>query len=302
MLDVFINEFSTSTEEYVRLFADNAPRYITALVVFLFAWLIARLQKMVAVQVVERIESVNAKTLSILFARITRFILLSVGIVISLSILGVDWGSLVTGLGLVGFGVSFAFKDFIENFLAGVIILTQKPFEINDQVKVRDTHGKVMKITTRYTIIKDFDGKQVILPNSQMLSSSIERDNAYGRRRYQVDMDVDVNSDVMLALEAGTDLVRKTVGVLTKPKPRGVITETKDGRITIRYFFWAHPREQFELAIRSHLRKNLLKLFEENEIEMGYDTSVVLSGSETRRVKNPGGVDAGGAVDAGGVD
>lgn len=300
MLDIFINEFSVSTDEYVRLFADNAPRYITALIVFLFSWLIARLQKMIAVQVVRRIESVNAKTLSILFARITRFILLSIGSIISLSILGVDWSALITGLGLVGFGVSFAFRDFIENFLAGVIILTQKPFEIGDQVKVGDTHGKVMQIATRYTIIKDFDGKQVILPNSQMLSSSIERDNAYGRRRYQVDMDIDAEADALFALEAGVDLVRKTVGVLTKPKPRGVITEAKDGRITIRYFFWAHPREQFELAIRSHLRKNLLRLFEENGIQMGYDTSIVLSGGGIKKVKNPDGVDQ--VDDGGGVD
>jgi small-conductance mechanosensitive channel len=289
MLDAFLAELSISTSQYVVTFADNAPRYISALVIFLLFWLIARLQKYISVRVVARIESKTAKTLSILFARITRFILLSIGVVVSLSLLGVDWGALITGLGLVGFGVSFAFKDYIENFLAGVIILTQKPFEIGDQVKVRDTHGTVQQIATRYTIIKDFDGKQVILPNSDMLSSSIERHNAYGRRRYTVDIFIDINADVSFALNEGVDLVRKTVGVLTKPSPRAVVTDTKDGRIAIRYFFWAHPREQYELAIRSHLQKNLLRLFQENGIEIGYDTSIVLSGHGDIVKKNPDG-------------
>ena len=280
MFELFTAELSASTVQYLELFAANAPKYISALVVFLFFWLISSIQRYTAGVITHKIESNSAKTISILLGRLTRFFILAVGAIISLSILGVDWSALVTGLGIVGFGVSFALKDYIENFLAGVIILTQKPFKIGDQVKVKETHGVVKEIATRYTIIKDFDGKQVILPNSEMLSSSIILDNAYGRKRYSIDMSIDPKADIVFALQDGLDLVRKTVGVLTKPAPRSVVAEITDGRVVIRYYFWAHPREVFELSIRSHLHKNLLHLFNENGIELGYQTSRVYSGTE----------------------
>lgn len=279
MFELFTSELSASTAQYIEHFASNAPKYISALVIFLFFWLLSSIQRYTAGIITQKIESNSAKTMSVLFGRLTRFLILSVGTIISFSILGVDWGALVTGLGLVGFGVSFALKDYIENFLAGVIILTQKPFKIGDQVKVKETHGVVKEIATRYTIIKDFDGKQVILPNSEMLSSSITLDNAYGRKRYSIEISIDPKTDIVFALQEGLDLVRKTVGVLTKPKPRSVVAEITDGRVVIRYYFWAHPREVFELSIRSHLHKNILHLFKENGIELGYQTSRVYSGS-----------------------
>lgn len=290
MFSDFQSLFAESTHEYINQFAINAPKYFAGTAIILVFWLIARLQKSIAYRVVGRIESKTTKTTTILIARVTRFVLLTVGFVIGFTVMGVDWNALVTGLGLVGFGVSFAFRDYIENFLAGVIILTQNPFSIGDQVRVKDVHGIVEEIATRYTVIKDFDGKQVILPNAEMLSSSITRDNAYGRKRYSVDIDIDIDADVSFALAAGLDLVRKTVGVLTKPNPRAVVSEVEDGKVNIVFYFWAHPREEFELSVRSHLHRNLLNLFHESEISIGYPTSRVLNSKE-RRMQRVGGAD-----------
>ncbi|MBU1119091.1 mechanosensitive ion channel family protein [Patescibacteria group bacterium] len=267
----------TSSKTYFDQVAIELPRYLMAFIIFTVFWGISRLQRIMSTKVIDRIENDSRKAYSILIARVTRIALVFIGAVIGLSIIGVNWTALATGFGLVGFGISFAFKDYLENFLGGVIVLTQRPFIIGDQVHIGETHGIVQRISTRYTVIKDFDNKQVTVPNSEMLKKSVIKDNAYGRKRYEVEFELDYKTDLKKALTKGLTVVQKSVGVLTKPKPRGVITDFKDHIVLLRYYFWAHPREVYEFSVRSKIRQNMLTFFENENIKLGVKTSAVIS-------------------------
>lgn len=94
------------------------------------------------------------------------------GLVTALGTMGVNVTALVTGLGLGGFALSFAFKDIISNALAGILVLIYKPFRLGDRIAVLAFEGNVTEINLRYTVL-DADGKKVLIPNSALFTNPV---------------------------------------------------------------------------------------------------------------------------------
>lgn len=287
MLASFYQEIVLSWNEFIEHAILIFPRYFAGTIVFLVFWIVSRIERGMTRKVLKRVKDTTKKEATILIARLTRIIFVIIGFVAGLTIIGVNWTALATGVGLVGFGVSFALKDYIENFLAGVIILTQKPFSIGDQIEIGEAHGIVEVIATRYTVIKSFDSCQVIVPNSDMLSKAIIRDNAYGRKRYIVEISIDEGNDLEAVLERSVRVLEKTTGVLTKPTPTVVIDRIAKGVVNLKYFFWANPKEAVELALRTKVHQNLLLHLQKEGVSLGYETSAYFSKGDFVKKKYP---------------
>jgi len=105
--------------------------------------------------------------------RVVKVGVLMMGLVTSLSNLGVDVSALVTGLGLTGFALGFALKDVISNVLAGVLILIYKPFEKSDYIKVKGHEGLVVSTDLRYTVLRDEAGAKIYVPNAMLFVDAL---------------------------------------------------------------------------------------------------------------------------------
>ena len=105
--------------------------------------------------------------------RVVKVGVLMMGLVTSLSNLGVDVSALVTGLGLTGFALGFALKDVISNVLAGVLILIYKPFVKSDYIKVKGHEGLVISTDLRYTILRDEAGAKLYIPNAMLFVDAL---------------------------------------------------------------------------------------------------------------------------------
>jgi small conductance mechanosensitive channel len=105
--------------------------------------------------------------------RVVKVGVLLMGLVTSLSNLGVDVSALVTGLGLTGFALGFALKDVISNVLAGVLILIYKPFVKSDYIKVKGHEGLVISTDLRYTILRDEAGAKLYIPNAMLFVDAL---------------------------------------------------------------------------------------------------------------------------------
>ncbi len=81
-------------------------------------------------------------------------------------------GDMIAGLGVSSVAIGFAFKDILQNWLAGLLILLRQPFNIDDQIEVNGFEGTVMRIETRATIIRTYDGQRVVLPNSDIYTNA----------------------------------------------------------------------------------------------------------------------------------
>lgn len=100
------------------------------------------------------------------------YTIISLGCMIGLQNLGVELTPIITLLGIVGVALGYALKDFISNIIAGLLIITNQPFKINDYLKIKDWQGKVIAINVRYTTLQE-DNMIIFIPNSILYISTI---------------------------------------------------------------------------------------------------------------------------------
>ena len=107
--------------------------------------------------------------------RLLQWIIFGTGLLVALSVVAPSFQlkDLVSTLGIGGLAVGFAFRDVFQNFLAGLILLVTQPFHIGDQIKVKDFEGTVDEIETRATIIRTYDGRRVVIPNSTLFTEAL---------------------------------------------------------------------------------------------------------------------------------
>lgn len=108
-----------------------------------------------------------------LVGRSGKVLLTFIGVLTGLGTVGVDLSAVIAGLGLTGFALGFALKDAISNFLAGALIMIYQPFKPADRVFVTGLEGTVEDINLRYTILRNEEGKQILIPNSLLFTNSI---------------------------------------------------------------------------------------------------------------------------------
>ncbi len=111
--------------------------------------------------------------LAVFLGRVVKTSVMVLGLVTSLSALGVDVSALVAGLGLTGFALGFALKDVISNVLAGILILIYKPFVKTNYIKVKGYEGTVVSTDLRYTVLQAGDETKLFVPNSLLFVDAI---------------------------------------------------------------------------------------------------------------------------------
>lgn len=107
-----------------------------------------------------------------LLAKVCKAAIIILGAVTAMGTAGLNVGALVASLGLTGFALGFAFKDFLSNILAGVMILVYQPFRQGDFIKISGYEGTIQSIDLRYTVLVG-EGLKVLVPNSKLLSSMV---------------------------------------------------------------------------------------------------------------------------------
>ena len=147
-----------------------APKVIGGVFIFLAFWAGAVLLKIFVNRAGRR--TGIEPGLILLFARTAQIVVLIFGIVTALGTIGVNVGALIAGLGLSGFAIGFAFKDALSNLLAGVLLLSYRPFRVGDQISVTGLDGIVLQIDLRYTVLGG-DDKKILVPNANLFVNPV---------------------------------------------------------------------------------------------------------------------------------
>lgn len=180
-----IDIFSDVIKNYWNVFLEKTPFIILAIFTFIFFLLISSVARIILVQVVNKIKDRTRTELFVAIERVIRITIVVIGIVVSFGVAGVKFSSLLTSLGLIGFALGFVLRDYIQDFLGGIVILTQKPFVINDEITIGDHTGRVRFIEVRFTAIRTLKNEDVLIPNSQMLSSQIVKKTTHQKVRME---------------------------------------------------------------------------------------------------------------------
>ncbi|MGD2163048.1 MAG: mechanosensitive ion channel family protein, partial [Anaerolineales bacterium] len=183
-----------SLEQLLVQFLDFLPKVIAGVIVFIVALYISAWIARVVKRAAERRNA--DPEIVILLTRGTRWTLIVLGIIVSLEQVEFDVTGLIAGLGIAGVTIGFALQDVAKNFVAGVLLLIQQPFEIGDVIKILDYVGTVQAITLRTTDILAQDGRMVIVPNSEVFINPLMNYSRTPRRRIEISAGVSYDSDL----------------------------------------------------------------------------------------------------------
>jgi small conductance mechanosensitive channel len=177
-----------------------------------------------------------------LVANLLRVLLVLLVLLFALSLMGVEVGAVLAGLGLAGLALAFALQNILENFVAGMLILIRKPFRPGDQIESNDFSGTVEDIDLRVTRLRDFDDEIVLIPNATVFTQPIVNLTRLGRRRTRVTVGIDYRDDHDRAREVLTDAVVGVHGVMTHPEPEVLCIELGDSSVDFEVSYWTLPQ------------------------------------------------------------
>ena len=190
-------------------------------------------------------------------------------------------GDLIAGLGVSSVAIGFAFKDILQNWLAGLLILFRQPFETHDQIEVNGYEGTVERIETRATIIHTYDGQRVVIPNSDIYTNSVLVKTAHEKRRSQYDVGIGYGDSI----EEACEVIRKAVeGVAEVEKEPGVETLPWDlaaSWVTIRIRWWTHSRRADVVKVHARVIQAVKNALDQAHIDMPFTTQVHLFHDQT---------------------
>ena len=174
-------------------------------------------------------------------------------IVLALDIVGAGslLGAVLGTAGVVGLGISFAFKDIVENYIAGVLLSIKQPFRQGDHVVIGDAEGLVQRMTTRITMVKSFDGNNISIPNATVFKSQIVNYTKNPERRFKFMIGIDAEADPDIARQIGLKAMAFVDGVLQDPRPLALIDSVGDSSIAIQFLGWMNQQTHDFGLVRS---------------------------------------------------
>jgi small-conductance mechanosensitive channel len=202
--------------------------------------------------------------------RIAQGIIIVVGTLVAaaVSFPGFSPGNVVSALGVGGIAIGFAFKDIFENFLAGILILVTRPFRIGDQIIYDRFEGTVEEIQTRATWIKTYDGRRVVIPNSELFKNSVTVNTAFDTRRLEYDFKIAKFEQIAEAKEVMIRVMQESRDVLPDPKADVVVTAFDSGTVTLRARWWSRSRVSDVLLAQDRVLSAAREAFKQAEIAL----------------------------------
>lgn len=155
--------------------------------------------------------------ISLLVSRIVQWSILFFAILISARQLGVDITAALAGLGILGFTIGFALQDVSKNFMAGLLILLQQPFELGDTIQISGFTGTILDINLRDTEIRTVDGLTVRIPNGDVFTQPVTNFTGLQRRRLQISLNLAYDNDLEKVRRITRETIRSIEGVLDDP-------------------------------------------------------------------------------------
>jgi len=176
-----------------------------------------------------------------------RFVIIITAIMLALKAAGL--GGVATGI-LTAAGASavvlgFAFKDIGENFIAGIILAFNRPFDVEDTVEIGDNFGKVKALEFRYTKLKTFDGKDVYIPNSDVLTEPVTNFTEDGFYRWSFIIGIAYEDNIDGAKKTVMEALRKEPLVIEDQDHENFVIEDElaTSTVNLKVFFWVDTKD-----------------------------------------------------------
>jgi len=201
---------------------------------FIVIVVLAKIVSLILGTITRRAVEMNKKCSDLLrnfLVNIVQKAIFVIGVVMALSMLGINIGPLVAGIGAIGFVLAFALQGTLGNFAAGLMILTHRPYDVGDIIKTAGITGIVQSMNLNTTTIKTFDNQVVVVPNGSIWGDNITNVTGSDTRRVDMVFGIGYNDDIGKAQQVLEDIVRSHPLVLEEPAPNVKVHELGDSSV-----------------------------------------------------------------------
>jgi small-conductance mechanosensitive channel len=204
-------------------------------------------------------------------SRLIRALLVLCGILLALSIAGIDLTVLSVFGGALGVGLGFGLQKIASNYVSGFIILFDRSIRIADLVSVESFYGEVREITSRYVVVRAPDGREAIVPNETLITSTLISHSPGGRpARIAMQVQIGYDTDLEQALALLREIASSDPRVLADPPPQAVVQRFADSGIDLELTCWMPDVRGGMGGARSSLMVEIWRRFKRAGIEIPY--------------------------------
>lgn len=237
-LNIILDQFRSGITEAYESLIDFIPQLLFAVIVFFIGHFFIQQLKKRVYRIVE-VRSEEALTAEFT-SHVVAFFIYVILLVFCFNIL--EFSSLISkiiaGAGLTAFIIGFALKDIGENFLSGIIMVFSKPFRTNDIIEIGGLTGKVIRISLRETVLKSLDGKDLYIPNSDILKKPLQNFTIDDLLRSNFTIRVPHSADVNEVIKDIQDIILSFDEVIKKRRPSVHVESFDERMVTLSAGYW----------------------------------------------------------------
>jgi len=210
-------------------------------------------------------------SLRVVFARLAKSLLLVFAVLVVLPLVGIDLTVLSVFGGAIGVGLGFGLQKIASNYVSGFIILLDRSIRIGDLITADNFYGEVKDITARYVVVRAPDGREAIIPNEMLISTTVQNHSYSNRQaRLAIPVQVGYKDDPEHAMRLMVEAAGKHPRVLADPPPKAFLARFADSGIELELGVWIGDPETGMLNIRSELNLAIWRAFQEAGVEIPY--------------------------------
>ncbi|MEO8795253.1 MAG: mechanosensitive ion channel family protein [Daejeonella sp.] len=265
----FLEQASKSLHNSWNEFAKQIPGIVLAIIIISIGVLIAGYAAKLLRNGISR--KTDDPLMINFLSKTIKLVLILVFISLSLKVAGLEGiaTSLVAAAGASALILGFAFKDIGENFISGVILSFNRPFNVNDTISIGDIFGKVKTMEFRYTKLKTFDGKDVYVPNSDVIKKAVFNYTEDGFIRLDFIVGIDYEDSIERAEALILDAIRSSQEVVEDENHETFVAvdELATSTVNLKVYFWVDTLEYRKEALK--IKSNIISKVKEVILKNG---------------------------------
>lgn len=240
------------------------------LVAILILWVGMKLAKMLRKVIVRGLDRRNAEpSLKSFLGSLVDVLLKAMIIIMAMDVVGIKATSFIALLGAMGLAIGMALQGTLQNFAGGVIILLMKPFKVGDYIECGAFKGYIQEIRIFHTLMRPFNGRTIVIPNSELSNKSLINHTRDETIRLDVVASVAYGSDLDKVKSVLMQVVDDDPLVLHDPKPPVVaVSELADSSVNLSVWIWVRTEDYWTVWMR--IRENIYKAFYQNNITIPF--------------------------------
>lgn len=206
-----------------------------------------------------------------LIRKFSAIVLYFLAIVISLNVVGVDLTALAVFGGALGVGIGLGLQKITANFISGIILLMEKSIKPGDLIEIGSDKGWVRNLSIRYTLIDTPDGRELLIPNEEIMSQRVMNWTLSNTRgRVDINASIPYSADVERAMALMLEAAHHNSNCLKDPAPLCFLREFGDSAMHLLLQFWIGNVHEGTLRVKSEIMQDIIRLFRENNIQMPF--------------------------------